>query len=79
VIAWDTSEAADIGVKSMILKTRLLSLMPLILILAFALTPKASQKKPTSTVTDSNFIPHVIFMVLSIIGFLILGVNLMLA
>lgn len=53
-------------------------LVPGILILAFVLTPKASQRKPTSTVTDSNFIPHIIFMVLSVLGFLILGLYMML-
>jgi hypothetical protein len=48
-------------------------LVPGILILAFALTPKQSQRQPTSSITDGNFIPHIVFMVLSILGFLILG------
>ncbi len=48
-------------------------LVPGILILAFALTPKSSQRQPTSAVTDGNFIPHIIFMVLAILGFLVLG------
>lgn len=48
-------------------------LIPGILILAFALTPKASQRQQTSSITDSNFIPHIVFMVLSIIGFIVLG------
>lgn len=52
-------------------------LVPGILILAFALTPKESQRQATSSVTDGNFIPHIVFMVLSILGFLILGVYMM--
>jgi hypothetical protein len=53
-------------------------LVPGILILAFALTPKSSQRQPTTSVTDANFVPHIIFMVLSILGFLILGVYMLL-
>jgi hypothetical protein len=52
-------------------------LVPAILILAFALTPKYSQRQATSTITDSNFIPHIVFMVLSVVGFLILGLYLL--
>lgn len=52
-------------------------LVPGILILAFALTPKESQRQATSSVTDGNFIPHIVFMVLSILGFLILGLYMM--
>lgn len=48
-------------------------LVPGILILAFALTPKSSQRQATSVITDGNFIPHIVFMVLSLLGFLILG------
>ena len=47
--------------------------MPAIIILAFAVTPKESQRITVSSVTDSNFIPHIVFMVLSILGFLIIG------
>lgn len=46
-------------------------LVPGIIILAFALTPKESQRQVTSSITDGNFIPHIVFMVLSIVGFLI--------
>jgi hypothetical protein len=46
-------------------------LVPGVLILAFALTPKTNQAAATSPITDGNFIPHFIFMVLSVIGFLI--------
>ena len=53
-------------------------LVPGILILAFALTPKESQRQATSSVTDGNFIPHVVFMVLSILGFLVLGLYMVL-
>ena len=52
-------------------------LVPGILILAFALTPKESQRQATSSVTDGNFIPHIVFMVLSILGFMILGLYMM--
>lgn len=52
-------------------------LVPGILILAFALTPKESQRQATSSVTDGNFIPHIVFMVLSILGFVILGLYMM--
>lgn len=45
-------------------------LVPLVLILAFVFTPKASQVTTVSASTDGNYIPHIIFMVLSIIGFL---------
>ena len=47
-------------------------LIPAILILAFVFTPKVSQKPSTTNITDGNFIPHIIFMVLSIFGFMIL-------
>jgi len=46
--------------------------------LAFAVTPKESQRSAVSSITDSNCIPHIIFMVLSILGFLILGLYIML-
>jgi len=36
-------------------------------------TPKTSQVTTTSTITDGNFIPHIVFMVLSLLGFLITG------
>jgi predicted transporter len=52
-------------------------LVPVILIIAFALTPKSSQRSATTNVTDSNFIPHIVFMVLSLLGFLISGVFLL--
>ena len=48
-------------------------LVPAILILAFALTPKTNQVATVETVTDGNFIPHILFMVFSIVGFLIPG------
>jgi hypothetical protein len=48
-------------------------LVPVILIIAFVFTPKVSQKPSSSGITDTNFIPHIIFMVLSILGFLILA------
>ena len=48
-------------------------LVPAILILAFALTPKTSQTTTVQVVTDGNFIPHIVFMVLSLLGFLIPG------
>jgi cadmium resistance protein CadD (predicted permease) len=48
-------------------------LVPGILILAFAVTPKTNQVTTTSTITDGNFIPHIVFMVLSLLGFLITG------
>jgi hypothetical protein len=54
-------------------------LVPAILIIAFALTPKSSQRPTTTNVTDSNFIPHIVFMVLSLIGFLIPGVFLLIS
>lgn len=54
-------------------------LVPAVLILAFALTPKNSQRQTTTGVTDGNFIPHIVFMVLSLIGFLILGLYLLLS
>jgi uncharacterized membrane protein len=52
-------------------------LVPVILILAFVFTPKTSQQQSSSTVTDSNFIPHIVFMVLSLVGFLILAIFLL--
>jgi len=53
-------------------------LVPVILILAFVFTPKQSQRvTTTATETDANFIPHIIFMVLSVLGFLILGLFLL--
>ena len=48
-------------------------LVPAILILAFALTPKTNQITTVNIVTDGNFIPHIVFMVLSLLGFLIPG------
>ena len=52
-------------------------LVPAILILAFILTPKTSQiTTTTSTITDTNFVPHIVFMVLSLVGFLIPGIYL---
>ena len=53
-------------------------LVPAILILAFALTPKTNQITTVNVVTDGNFIPHIVFMVLSLIGFLIPGTYLLL-
>ena len=47
--------------------------VPAVLILAFALTPKTSQVSTVHVVTDGNFIPHFVFMVLSLVGFLIPG------
>lgn len=52
-------------------------LVPAVLILAFALTPKQSQKQSTSAITDSNFIPHILFMVFSVVGFIVPGLVLM--
>lgn len=54
-------------------------LVPAVLILAFALTPKYSQRQASSTITDSNFIPHIVFMVLSVLGFVILSLYLLLS
>ena len=48
-------------------------LVPAILILAFALTPKTNTTTVTESVTDGNYIPHFLFMVLSVVGFLIPG------
>lgn len=54
-------------------------LVPAVLIIAFIFTPKYSQKPAATTITDSNFIPHIVFMVLSILGFVILGMYLLIA
>ena len=48
-------------------------MVPVILIIAFVFTPKESQRATTTEDTDSNFIPHIVFMVFSLLGFLILG------
>jgi len=48
-------------------------LVPAVFILAFAVTPKTNQTTTVETVTDGNFIPHIIFMVFSLIGFFIPG------
>ena len=52
-------------------------LVPVILIIAFIATPKNSQRQSTSNITDGNFIPHIVFMVLSLLGFLIPGIFLL--
>jgi hypothetical protein len=54
-------------------------LVPTVLIIAFIFTPKYSQKPAATTVTDSNFIPHIVFMVLSILGFVVVGAYLLIA
>lgn len=46
-------------------------IVPIILIIIFIFMPKEVNRPPTTAITDSNFIPHIVFMVISIIGLLL--------
>lgn len=48
-------------------------LVPLILILIFIFMPKEKDRVLSSTVSDMNFVTHVVFMVISILAFVIAG------
>lgn len=45
--------------------------IPFILILIFILMPKEADRPATTSITDSNFIPHIVFMVISIVGLIL--------
>lgn len=53
-------------------------IIPLILILIFIFMPKEVDRPATTSITDSNFIPHVIFLVISIVGLIVAIVFLLL-
>ncbi len=44
--------------------------IPILLIIIFIFMPKEINRPATTSITDSNFIPHIVFMVISMIGLL---------
>lgn len=46
-------------------------IVPIILIIIFIFMPKQVDRPSTTSITDSNFIPHIVFMVISIVGLLL--------
>ena len=51
--------------------------IPAILILIFIFMPKEAERPFTTSITDSNFIPHIVLMVVSIVGLIVSLVFLM--
>lgn len=46
-------------------------ILPLFFILFFVFMPKERQQPTTTSTTDSNFVPHIIFVILSILMFVL--------
>jgi hypothetical protein len=46
-------------------------LIPIFFILLFVLMPKQSQQKKVSEIIDSNYVPHIVFTVISLLMFVI--------
>jgi hypothetical protein len=45
--------------------------IPVILILVFIFMPKEVNRPPSTSITDSNFIPHIVFLVVSIVALIL--------
>lgn len=67
VIIWIIICVASRSTQKPELYSLLGALLPLFFVLFFVLTPKVSQQSQNSQISDSNFVPHIIFVILALI------------